>query len=68
MADTFPLPTMESNSWSGLPPEPVHAARIARFFMGAGISASFGRRAETHLVKDQDYGVFAHRNPLLWLG
>ena len=35
---------------------------------GTGISESLGRRAETHGFKSQDYGVFAHRNPLLWLG
>ena len=59
---------MESNSGYSVLPEPVHTARIVRFFVGAEISASFGCRAETQGFKDQDYGVFAHRNPLLWLG
>lgn len=32
------------------------------------ISESFRCRAKTQGPKDQDYGAFAHRNPLLWLG
>ena len=59
-----PPSTMGGNLGIGSLPAPVHAARLARFFVGAGDLESFGRRAKTYGSKDQNYGVFAHRNPL----
>jgi hypothetical protein len=72
-SSTFSLPHRPWSQWEAIQgigslPEHVHATRIARFFVGVGISKSFVGRAETHRLQDQGYGVFAHRNPLLWLG